>query len=96
MAGPATRKWDGEATGWTGHARNVVPVTPSDSTIYDPPLRALYVHGAGTVVLVLDGDDETNAATYLTRTCAADAELTIYAIRQVRAASTATSITGVR
>ena len=96
MAGPATRLLDGEPTAWTGHARHVVAVTPSDATIYDPPLRALYVHVGGTVVLVLDGDDETDSSKYLTRTCAADTELTIYAIRQVRAASSASSITGAR
>ena len=39
----------------------LVSVTTSDSTIYNPPLRGLYIGGAGNVAVVLA--DDTNAVT---------------------------------
>jgi hypothetical protein len=37
-----------------------VPVTPSNSTTYDPPLRSLYVTVAGDVAFTgVDGNDDT-------------------------------------
>ena len=97
MAGPATRPLDGQLPGWTGPCRNVVAVTKSDATIYDPPLRSLVASGSGNVVLVLDGDDETDSTKYLTIALTANVPLTGYAIRQVRSTNTtATGFTGAK
>jgi hypothetical protein len=77
----------GQNPGWTGHVTTKVAVTASDVTTYDPPLRVLACTVSGTVVLVL-ADDATG--TTITRTLVAGQELTYYAIKQVKAASTAT------
>ena len=103
-AGPAKRALDGQYPGWLGHVRNVADatagpsITPSDVTIYDPPLRLLRIGpaGAGTLVLVLDGDNDATANHRFTITVANNDEVDRFAIKQVRAASTATGILGFR
>lgn len=40
----------------SGTASHAVVVTKSDTTIYSPPLSALYVGGAGNVAVLLSGD----------------------------------------
>lgn len=57
MPGPKKRKLDGQETGWNGHARNYVAVTPTDGLVYEPPLRGLVTAG-GVVTVLLDADDE--------------------------------------
>jgi hypothetical protein len=69
-------------------------VTPSDATLYDPPLRLLYCGGAGNLVLVLDSNDETDADHRFTVAVTAGQLLDVFAIKQVRAASTATGLLG--
>lgn len=72
-------------------------ITPSDTTVYDPPLTMLYATGAGNVVLVYAADSETVAANYDTVAVSATSYLTGRAIRQVRATgNTATGIKGYR
>lgn len=39
-----------------GPGSHLVAITKSDTTLYNPPLRALYVGGAGDVALLAIGD----------------------------------------
>lgn len=95
MAGPKNRLLDGAPPGWTGHARKTVgAITKSDVTVYDPPLRCLVVGGAGDVYILLDGDDEADSSKVFPVTCTANQRLTVFAIRQVRSATTATGLIG--
>jgi len=69
-----------------------VTVTPSDATEYDPPLEALWVDTAGTLVLTLEHDSSSK-----TITVANDGyELRGYRIKKVGASSTATGLIGFR
>lgn len=53
MAGSILLQNQGNSGPITGGAR---AVTASDATVYDPPLRAIYLNGAGTLALVfVDG-----------------------------------------
>jgi hypothetical protein len=45
----------------TSPAVSQVAITPSDTTVYDPPLKALWVGGAGDVAVV--AADDTAAVT---------------------------------
>jgi hypothetical protein len=64
-----------------------VAVTPSDTTTYDPPLRAVYCGGAGNLVLTdLDGTD----CTYVV---AAGQQISGF-FTKVKAATSATSLVG--
>lgn len=94
MAGPRERFYSGQRATLYGLARNGQAITASDATVYDPPLTRLRITGVGTVVIVLDGDDESDSAKRFTLTMAANSDLTGLLIRQVRAASTATGIIG--
>lgn len=68
-----------------------VAVTPSDATVYDPPLRGLYINGSGTISIVF-WDGSTFAGTP-----AAGVFHPIAGIAQIRAAGTsATGIYGFR
>lgn len=44
-------------------ARKAVSVTPSDSTTYSPPLRALYVGTSGNVAVM--AEDDTSSVTFV-------------------------------
>lgn len=96
MAGPTERKVCGTNLELLGYARKVTAVTASNVTLYDPPLLRLVASGAGTVILVLDGDDETDSTKYMTIALTANVPLTGYAIRQVRTGGTATGLVGAR
>jgi len=58
-------------------------VSPSDATVFSPPFRAIYVGGAGTVVIT------SKSGTDATYTCPAGATI-FMAGTKVKAASTAT------
>jgi len=89
------RALHGEHVSWIGHVREYLgALTPSDVTLYDPPIRMLTVAGTGNVVVVLDADDETVSANYVTIAVEATEILTEFAIRQVR--STSTTATGLK
>ena len=45
--------------------QNVQAITPSDSTVYSPPLQAIYVGGAGNIALTFT-DDSTAVFTAVT------------------------------
>jgi hypothetical protein len=73
-------------------------ITPSDVTVYDPPLKKIRVGvaGAGNLVLVYAADDESVAANRDTVAVANNQVVSGFLIRQVRAATTATTLTGYR
>lgn len=73
-------------------ARGLVAVTKSDATVYDPPLRALYVGGGGNVA-ILAPDDE--AAVTLTDVPAGTI-LPISCAKVMSANTTATLLVGLR
>jgi hypothetical protein len=90
---------DGQFPGWTGHAIHAAPVAnaalvPSDTTIYDPPLRLVTITGQGNLVFTLHGDDETDANAKCTEAVNAGERIGIWAIRRLWAATTATGIKG--
>lgn len=97
-------RFDGMAGGWTGPAQNVAQrkggsagaaITPSDTTIYSPPLRLVRIGGAGNICIVLQGDDENTAAHRTIVAVAAGEYLSTFAIKQIRATDTnATGIQG--
>lgn len=63
-------------------------ITASDSTLYDPPLRAIYIGGTGTVVIE-HGDNSV-----ATMTNVPVGWLPVSNIYKVKAATTATGIVG--
>lgn len=78
---------DGQNVGWTGGATKKVAITASDSTTFDPPLRALRCTTGGTVQLVL-ADDPADNSVHDDRTMNAGDEITHLCIKRVLAAST--------
>lgn len=85
-----TAQWQHRAVERDAPGTGAVAVTASDVTVYDPPLRALFVGGAGNVTLTgLDGIDAVftgvTAGTILPVSCT-----------KVKAATTATNITGIK
>ena len=71
----------------SGPAIDIVPITPSDSTILDPVPVGLYVTGAGTIVI------ETVSNNVRTLTVPVFFYLPV-GVRRVLAATTATGIHG--
>lgn len=73
---------------------HLVSVTPSDSTVFDPPLTGLYVAGAGDLALL--GANDTVAVT-LTAIAAKTFVNNLVAVSKVMATNTtATGIVGFR
>lgn len=69
--------------------RKAVAITPSDVTVYEPPLQAIYIGGAGNLTVQL-ADGVTN----ITLTAPAVGSTHYLQARQVRAATTATLLVG--
>lgn len=84
----------GQPTGWTGHCRYFVgAITPSDATVYDPPIRLLRCTSDGTVILVLDGDESD---TTVSRAMTAGDEITTLAVKMVMSTGTSGAYEGYR
>jgi len=73
-------------------ATHLEAVTPSDSTTYDPPLRALFVGGAGNLAVIAEDD-----AAAVTMTGVPAGSLVPVMVKKVMSTSTtATNIVGLR
>lgn len=70
----------------------LIAVTESDATVYSPPLRALWVGGAGDLSIVADGDSSPVTIAGV----AAGTLIDWVLIKQVRVATTATNMVGTR
>lgn len=71
-----------------GSATGSVTVTPSDTTAFDPPGRALWVGGAGNVAVRMAGDESTPTIVGV----AAGTMLSICVDKVLSTGTTATSI----
>ncbi len=94
MSGVGNPRVDQQEPGWTGHLQNKVAIT-LDADIR-PALRGIAATGAGTVVVVLNGDPTEDAAKQVTLTLAANTPETRFAIAKVVTGGTATGLTGFR
>jgi len=83
-----TRQYRDEPT--SGAIRQIA-ITPSDTTVYDPPLKALWVGGAGNLSVI--ASDDTAAVTI---SGINGGQIIPVMAKQVLAATTATSIVGWR
>lgn len=84
---PATDPWDQLNLGPDAPATNAVAVTPDDATDLTVTSRALYVGGAGNVVVIMDGGQ--------TVTFTGVPAGTILPIRVSRVKSTSTTATSI-
>lgn len=75
-----------EVSGHSGPGTHFVAVTPSDSTVYSPKPRALYIGGGGVIVLADDAGN-TCSFTVLTGT-----QLDVRPARVMATGTTATLI----
>ena len=75
----------------TSPAVSQVAITKSDTTVYDPPLKALWVGGGGNLSLI--ASDDTAAVTLVGVN---GGQIIPVMAKQVMAATTATSIVGWR
>lgn len=67
-------------------------ITKSDTTVYEPPTRALWVGGAGDVAVVFADDDDA-----VTLEAVAAGSMLPVAVKQVMSTNTdATAIVGIR
>ncbi len=73
-------------------ARKLVAVTPSDTTTFDPPLRGIYVGGAGNISLIAAEDSAAVTLSNVT----ANTFLPISVTKVMSTSTTATLIVGLR
>lgn len=71
-------------------ASSLIAVTPSDTTVYNPPLRGLYVGGTGNVAVVAASD--TSSVTL--NTVPAGTFVPVIASKVLATGTTATNIVG--
>jgi hypothetical protein len=76
-------------------ARTLIAVTASDVTVYDPPLKALYVGGTGDVAIETYNNVK-NGEGVVTLTAHPVGYVRVGGIRRVMAATTATGLVGLR
>lgn len=74
-------------TGGAASYVNAKAITPNDTTVFDPPYNAVWIGGAGNLVVVLVGGQ--------TLTITAAAVNTIYPFRIKQVLATGTTATGV-
>jgi hypothetical protein len=77
----------------TNSATQAFDVTESDDVVYSPPLRGIYVGGAGNLDVVLVGDPDGNVSHFDNIAVGVIHPLQV---KKVMASTTATLIVGVR
>jgi len=70
-------------------------ITPSDSTVFNPPYRSLWVGGAGNISVVMSDDREAETTVTFSG-IAAGTWMPIRVVKVMATGTTATLIAGVR
>lgn len=89
IAAPATETTVDEVTGASVAASATGEITKSDTTVYSPPLKAIWATGAGVITVML-ADDTTSV---IALTVAANERITFLRVKKVM--STGTTATGI-